>query len=175
MNDGYTLIKTDERDAELFHALVRAVWEGVADKATFSVENMDLAWYRRHMRAPGFGVLARDEGGAAAGVLLVVRPDGEEHNLGADIGLPQEDLAKVIHMDTSAVLPEHRGHRLEQRMLLFAEECLRGTPFVHMLCTIAPDNPASLKSAEKIGYRIVTTREKYGGRVRHILRKDRAP
>lgn len=173
MEDGYTLEKTDESTADLFYKLVRSVWEGVEDKNTFSVQTMGPDWYERHMRAPGFGVLARDEKGNAAGILIVVEPDEEEHNLGYDIRLPEEELPRVIHMDTSAVLPEHRGHRLEQRMLLFAEECLKGTPYTHMLCTISPDNPASLKSAERIGYRAVATKVKYGGMIRRILRKDR--
>ena len=173
MTDGYTLERTDERAAELFYTLVRAVWEGMENKDLFSVGHMDLSWYEQHMRAPGFGVLARDEKENPAGILIAVMPDGEERNLGEDIGLPEEELPKVIHMDTSAVLPAHRGHRLEQRMLLFAEECLKGTPYVHMLCTIAPDNAASLKSAEKIGYRVITTKVKYGGYLRYVLRKDR--
>lgn len=173
MEDGYTLERTNERDADLFYTLVQNVWEGIEDKRIFSVQNMGQDWYERHLKEPSFGILARDKNGMVAGILIVVIPDEEEGNLGKDIGLPEKELSKVVHMDTSAVLPEHRGHRLEQRMLVFAEECLKGTPFIYMLCTISPDNEASLISAKRIGYRVATTKEKYSGMIRHILFKKR--
>ena len=173
MDDGYRLTQEDERMAGLFYGIVRSVWEELPDKSLFAVEKMGPDWYERNLRLPGFGVLARDASGAPAGVLIAVVPDGGEENLGRDAGLPEEALPRVIHMDTAAVLPQHRGHRLEARMLAFAEECLAGTPYVHMLCTISPDNAPSLRSAQRLGYRVAATKEKYGGRLRCVLRKDR--
>ena len=171
--DSYILARAVPEDSDTMYRLLREVYEGLDNKDLFAVETATPAWIQEHISEKGLSVTARTSAGELAGILIVDIPGRDTENLGYDIGLPEEELPRVIHMDTSAVLPEHRGHRLEQRMLLFAEECLKGTPYTHMLCTISPDNPASLKSVERIGYRAVATKVKYGGMIRRILRKDR--
>ena len=85
---------------------------------------------------------------------------------------PEAELDRVALMDVAAVLPEHRGHGLERRMLLWAEEQLPAR-FDRLMCTVSPANPASLHSIERSGYRAVLTKEKYGGHLRHIMLKER--
>ena len=170
-SDGYSLRLARSEEAEALHALMMGVWEGLENREVFAVEDLDLDWVRDKLGPGGFGVVACGPDGRLAGMLLMAYPGLSPENLGWDVGLPEAELNRVCLMETAAVLPAHRGHGLERRMLAFAEEQMAGSPFRYLMATISPDNPPSLRSAEKCGYRILTTKEKYGGHLRHILGK----
>ena len=170
-NDGYTLRLAGSDEAEALDALMHGVWEGLENREVFAVDDLDLEWVRDKLERNGFGVAACAPDGSLAGMLLMAYPGLSEDNLGWDVGLSETELPRVCLMETAAVLPEHRGHGLERRMLAYAEEQLAGSAFRYLMATISPDNPASLRSAERCGYRIMTTKEKYGGHLRHILMK----
>lgn len=169
--DGYRIQKADPFEIPLLHKLIMQVWEEMENKDLFVVENTTEEWLRTYLDGRGFGVTARNQDGELAGLLIVCFPGEDEDNLGRDIGIPETELAKVVHMDTSVVAANHRGHGLEQRMLEYAEICLTGSGYRYLMATVSPDNPASLHSLEKAGYHVVLTKEKYGGYLRHILLK----
>lgn len=87
------------------------------------------------------------------------------------IPLTHANLNRVLHMDSASVLPSHRGHGLERSMIAYAETLVDISKYYYSFATVAPENTASLKSLEKNGYKIVTTKEKYGGFNRYILMK----
>lgn len=173
MPDQYTLELATPSDLNETYALVRRVWELMDNKDLFAVENLTKDWFSTYLGSRGFCVTARAENGELAGLLACCYPGLDEDNLGHDLGYSHEELMQVCLMDIGAVAPEHRGHRLEQRMLLFAEDQLQRTDYVHLLCSVSPHNPASLHSVQKCGYQIMLTKDKYGGHLRHILLKER--
>ena len=170
--DQYRIQKADPTEAPELYRLMRTVWERLENKDLFAVEGMDLEWFRKFLDPRrGFCVTARSETGELAGILMVCRPMEDDDNLGLDVGMTSEQRLRVVHMETAAVLPEHRGHDLERRMLAFAEEKLQGTDTRYLMATISPFNPPSLRAAERLGYQVLLTKEKYGGHLRHILIK----
>lgn len=54
-----------------------------------------------------------------AGLFFLEIPGLSEHNLGHHVNFSEEELKKVVHMDTAVVLPEHRGHGLQSRLMEF--------------------------------------------------------
>ena len=171
--DGYRLRYATASDLPKTFSLMRRVYTLLDDKETFAVGSMGLDWFYEHAHGEhGFGVIAETEAGEMVGFLAVCFPGLSEENLGYDIGLPEKDLPAVACMDTAAVAPEHRGHHLERRMLLWAEEHLSGMPFHFLTCTVSPKNPASMRSVQSCGYRVVCTKEKYGGFLRNVLMKE---
>ena len=150
---------------------MHTVWSGMEDKSLFAVEDLDENWVRERMRDGGFGVVARTEKGELAGMLLVCRYGESEENLGNDLTYPREALNQVCNFECAAVLPDHRGHGLEARMFAFAEDTLRGSEIRVMAMTVSPFNEPSIRSAKKAGFRVVLTKNKYGGMLRHVMVK----
>lgn len=171
IHDGYRLRRVGPEAAGDFYDLIHEVYAQLPDKQLFSVGSIGPEWYEETLRDPGFGVIAESPEGELCGLLIVRIPGLNDKNLGRDIALPDDQLLRVAEMDTAAVLPAHRGHRLERRMLLFAEEELRASPYRLLMCTVSPYNLPSLKSVQTLGYEVMTTKEKYGGYLRHVLLK----
>ena len=89
----------------------------------------------------------------------------------SNIQLTSDNLNRVLHMDSASVLPKHRGHGLEQKMIAFAETLVDTSKYCYSFATVAPDNTASLKSLEKNGYQVMVVKEKYEGLVRCVMMK----
>lgn len=101
---------------------------------------------------------------------VITAPDNNIF-LKCTIALTSENLIRVLHMDSASVLPEHRGHHLESRMIAFAETLIDTSKYCYSFATVAPENTASLKSLERNGYEIMVTKEKYGGVKRYVMMK----
>ena len=118
----YTIRMAGLEDAEEIYALIRRVHSEMPDKSLFALDEWeDLPYFRELLSWKGGGAAAVAPDGTIAGV-LVTRVPGEKGNLGADIGLTEEELPRVIHMEYSVVAPLHRGHGLERRLLAFLDE-----------------------------------------------------
>ena len=155
----------------------------------------DLDYVKDILSGHGFGVVACDESEKIVGNLLVKYPGISKENLGYDmfmkmdmrliddgnqpflqntnlpITLSEENLIRVLHMDSASVLPEHRGHGLECRMIAFAETLVDTSKYCYSFATVAPKNLASLKSLERNGYQVMVTKEKYDGVMRCVMMK----
>lgn len=120
------------------------------------------------MEQDAMGIWLAQDGERIAAVFCVVYPGMKEFNLGYDLGFSEDDLHRVVHMDTVAVHPDYRGQGLQHRMMLHAEQELTGRI---LMCTIHPDNKYSLNNVLKQGYTIKMRVEKYGS-IRYILQKN---
>ena len=120
------------------------------------------------MEQDAMGIWLAQDGERIAAVFCVVYPGMKEFNLGYDLGFSEDDLHRVVHMDTVAVHPDYRGQGLQHRMMLHAEQELIGRI---LMCTIHPDNKYSLNNVLKQGYTIKMRVEKYGS-IRYILQKN---
>lgn len=112
--------------------------------------------------------------GQLIGFRALLIPEIDEEHLGYDLGLPAEELPRVIYQEISAVLPEYRGNRLQQKL---AEVIMEELPhlkeqFRYVCCTVAPMNIPSLKDKFSQRMHIGAFKEKYEGMQRYILVKD---
>lgn len=108
------------------------------------------------------------------GFRALLIPEIDQDHLGIDIGLPEEELSKVIYQEISVVLPEYRGNRLQQTL---AEVVMKELPdlkeqFRYVCCTVAPMNIPSLKDKFSQHMCIKALKSKYNGRERYIFVKD---
>lgn len=132
------------------------------------------AYMQDHIDGPGgFCLVAEAESGALAAYFTVKYAGLEPGALGRQLGFSEQELLCTAQMDSCCVAPQFQGNHLEGRLLLAAEERLRGTPYRHFVGTVHPDNAASLYTALHRGYRIAAANCLcYGTMLRHIVQKD---
>ena len=87
--------------------------------------------------------------------------------------MSEEELNTTAQMDSCCVAPPYQGNGLEGKLLLMAEDTLRGSRYRHLLATVHPDNAASLYTGLHRGYTIAANHVIcYGDKVRDILYKE---
>lgn len=168
----FLIERADPLDYLIMADVIQSVWQQIEQKDWFVADDSE---YTRHTLTEGNGIgykAFEAESGTLAGVFIAALPGDREENLGRDIGLSQEELGKVAHMESVAILPEYRGNGLQYILMKTAEEELRKQGFRHLMCTVHPENKYSRNNMIKQGYRVVLTKEKYGGYLRDILLKE---
>ncbi len=157
-----------------------SVLQAIMETALANIQQKD--WYvaddgefiRRHIKKEGY-TLKYTVGNTIAGFLIVRHPVFAEDNLGKYLSdWTGETLTKVAHMESSAVLPEFRGQKIQKKLLQAAEkiEWERGTRY--LMGTVHPDNIYSAANLEQLGYECLLETEKYGGLRRKIVCKELA-
>ena len=171
-DDGYTLRLATAEDAGDINRIMQAGYDSLENKDLFVMEPPEWVDMVLSDPANGFGVMGIDPNGKAVGYFIVYYPGPEDdYNYGFDLGFTYEQRCQVANMETTAVLPEARGHHLEARMVAFAENHI-DDKHIYYMGTVSPDNPASYKAAEANGYKCMATKEKYGGKMRRIYLKQ---
>ena len=171
----YYLRQAALKDAGEIHSIMDTCYQALEHKEYFICD--DLEYVKDILSGHGFGIVACDENGKIVGNLLIKYPGLSEENLGYDvnessIGLTPDNLNRVLHMDSASVLPEHRGHGLECKMITYAETLVDTSKYCYSFATVAPENTASLKSLKRNGYQVMTTKEKYEGLIRCVMMKE---
>lgn len=164
------LTVASQNDVQDIYDLMRKVYERLEDKTLFVLDSLE--YVNAQITKEGFAVIARNKDESMVGAFIFRYPHMEEDNLGRDIQLADEQLNRVVHMESAVVLPEYRGGGLQSKMLQYAEKLIDKNRYKYFMATVSPDNPASYKSLEKNGYKCMTTKEKYHGKIRRIYLKE---
>lgn len=158
-------------DFKVFADIIQTVWNNLDKKEWFVADNAEYT-YEMLNTGKGIGYKAVDVNtGQVAGVFLTTMPGLGEENLGRDIGLDREELPLVAHMESVAILPEYRGHKLQYRLMQAAESELIEKGFKYLMCTVHPENRYSRNNVLRQGYESVAVKRKYGGYMREIFLK----
>lgn len=96
----------------------------------------------------------------------------DEHNYGYDIEITGDELLKIAQIEATVVHKDYRGNKLQGIICEVIEELARKDDFKILMATASPDNPYSLNTFLKKGFKIEKEKLKYGGLKRAILRKD---
>ena len=107
-----------------------------------------------------------------AGFLIAERYINPKYELAEEI--PSDELFLSIEMDNAGVLPKYRGNHLQGKMILKAESIMKekDSSIKYSYTTVHPNNLASLKTLENIGYKKYKEKLMYGGKIRYIMRKE---
>ena len=167
----FSIERASGEDAEMMADIIEKVWEHIDNKHWFIADDSEYTTrILKEGSSLGYKAVEKDSG-AVAGVFIVVLPGMKEENLGRDIGLAQEELKKVAHMESVAILPSYRGNGLQYSMMQRGEADLKKMGYKYLMCTVHPDNYYSRNNVIRQGYEVVLTKEKYGGYIRDILLK----
>lgn len=88
-----------------------------------------------------------------------------------DMDIP---LAATAHMDNCAIADNYRGRKLQVELCKYCEQilCDQYPNRVHLLCTVHPQNYASMKNMLSCGYKVIKEVDHiYGDQIRCILYK----
>lgn len=96
----------------------------------------------------------------------------ENHNYGYDMDIQGEELLKVGQIESTLVLEEYRGNKLQRIICTYLEEMGLEAKMKWISATVEPNNKYSLNTFEELGYKIVDEKLKYGGLRRYILAKE---
>lgn len=160
-------VRHEELDA--LHRLHQAVVAGLHHPHLFRPDSR--AFMSQHIEARGrtVGIFVDRDLIAYA---VISFPNDDPDNLGRDLPLPPEEFAHVADYDGSAVRPDFRGNRLQQRMTEMRHRYALANDRYHILGTVSPQNAYSLANFLAIGCRVKGVKEKYGGMLRLIIHRD---
>lgn len=164
-----TIRKGGREDLEAYLSFLHDVKQGMDHDEWFFLDPDEEVCAM--MEEGCFSFWLAEDGDRVAGVFCLIYPGLKPFNLGWDLAFDDEQLRRVVHMDTAAVHPDYRGRKLQNRLMAEAERELRRQGRRVLLCTVHPENQYSIRNVLKQGYTIVKKLEKYGS-IRYILRKD---
>lgn len=104
------------------------------------------------------------------GVRTILFPYDSEENLGRYIGLTEEEMSNVVHLDTTNIHSDFRGNSLQKRMIDITLKMLRKSRNLkYLFTTVSPFNIPSIKSILFFNIPIIGLELKYGGVLRFIF------
>lgn len=156
-------------DLEAYLRLLHDVKDTMTNQEWFFLDPDDEI--REMMHSGKMQLWVAEANGQLAGAFDLIYPGLDAYNYGYDLDFGEEQLLRVVQMDTAAVHPDYRGLGLQKRLMKEAEQEILRQPRRILLCTIHPDNKYSLQNVLKQGYTIEKRIAKYGS-VRYVLRKD---
>ena len=163
------LQKALNNDLHNIYSLIKQVYDDLEDKSLFVCDGMDFI--KQQLTETGFGIVTKSNNNIV-GCLIIRFPYPEADNLGIDIGLSDDELSKVAHIESVVVDKNFRGRGLQSKMIKYAEQLIDSNSYKHLLATVSPYNYPSLKSFYYNNYKEILTKEKYGGLTRIILYKN---
>lgn len=131
----------------------------------------DKYYVKEYIQEKGFIVVAETKNGKMAG-FFIIKCQGQKDELTRFLSYSDKKARETVIMDSAAVRKEFRGNSLQKKMLLYAEQLLDKSCCHYLICTVHPQNLASLKSMQESGYKIKNTVKCYNGLKRHILEKE---
>ncbi len=169
-----------ENDISAIAGIMKEAVENLQQREWFVDDNEE--YLAGHIHEEGY-TLVWDEGGEIGGFLVMERPLLSEHNLGRFLHFTDEELLRVIHLESACVRTTFRGKGIQKKLMqkaLWMEETGSSPdaaalarpdayPSRHALCTVHPDNVYSLNNVRSLGLAPVFTGPVYGGWVRHVM------
>ena len=168
---NFIIEEGNSNDIEKVIEVCKIIYENLEYKDWYSIDLMEYNKILKKIEDNAIIVKAlyNDD---LAGFLIVERHINPNHELAKEI--PKDELSSSIEMDNAGVLPKYRGNHLQESLILKAESIMkeRDNSIKYSYTTVHPDNLASLKSLENIGYKKYKEKLMYGGKIRYIMRKE---
>lgn len=171
MNRGDIVIKIASKEhVEEIYKVMGEVYDRLENKTLYVCDNLE--YVKSHIADEGFAVIACNKNSKIVGSFIFKYPGQSDDNLGRDIGLDDNKLEQVVHMEASVVLPEYKGRGLQLAMLKYAEELIDKSKYKYFMAAVSRDNPLSYRTFEESGYSLEMTKEKSDGLMRSIYLKN---
>lgn len=166
---SYEMRFLDKSDLYDIIILQNLIAQSLQSQEIFRLHDEDYFRSLLESKRSVIGVIADEE--LIAYSLIYIPGEGKE-NLGRDVGLPEKELKLVAHLQAAAVHPAYRGKGLQRRMGAAHLKVIEEMGFEHVLCTVSPKNPISLRNVLANGFMIRGLKPKFEGAWRYIMYKN---
>ncbi|PRT25841.1 N-acetyltransferase [Bacillus thuringiensis] len=169
-NESFHVTLLSLEHIEQILSLQNIVVEALEDKSR--LQPLSQEEFQYILKGNGMMIGAFIENELIAFRALLVPPIDDEH-LGLDIGLPENELHRVIYQEISNVHPNCRGNGMQKILanVIMDELQKEDSKYNYVCCTVAPFNIPSLKDKFAQGMEIAVLKEKYGGSLRYVFVK----
>lgn len=160
-----------ERDLEEIFTLIQTVGKEMERKNNeLFAYSKNADTYLQMLKTGICAVAVKDEKIVAS---LLTRPEDNRNGEFDLTGISKGCMSDTIEFATCQVSENYRGNKLEQRLINFVlAELNKSKRYKYAICTVHPDNKASLKSVENCGFHVCTKTKLYGGKTRYVLMKE---
>lgn len=175
MEEAFEMRFVNKHELDLVLELQALIYDGITRKEIFVRDTYEELINALDHNGRIFGVF--NERNHLISYRFISFPGVSSSNMGRDIGLSKESLDKVVHLETTVVHPDYRGNKLQSITLKEALRYIDKKNHHHLICTVSPYNPHSLKNIMEAGLQIKALKQKYGshgdpGVWRFILHKN---
>lgn len=119
-------------------------------------------------------VIGLEADGRLWGYSGILYPGLREDNLGRDLGLSEEELPRVAHLETVAIDPALRGNDLARKIgYLLIDTAQKRRGWQYLLNTTSPYNYPSIRSTFSMHMQVVALTVKYGNKIRYIACREK--
>lgn len=162
------IIRAEYKDIDSILEVMKEAYQFLEDKSWFSAD--DSNFIMNHIEKEGF-ILTALVNHIVIGFLIVRFPKEAMDNLGTYLDLTEDNMSKVVHMESVVVRKEYHGNKIQLGLMKEAEKRIQDTEYRYLFATVHPDNRYSLNNFISLDYNMISTVKKYGGLDRHILYK----
>lgn len=162
--------KLEAKDIDKVMKLQEDIIDALDNKELFAPSTEEEFLYYIEDIGMGLGVFTEKDELIAMGVFGALGQD--EHNYGYDLNLSKEELFKVGQIESTVVLEDYRGNRLQKIICEELEKYGVSRGMKLMTATASPLNHFSVNTFVNMGYDIALEKIKYGGLRRYVLRKN---
>lgn len=164
------LRKLTTLDIEKIMEIQEEIIDGLPNKELFAPSSKEEFLFYLEKVGAGLGVFTEEDKLIAMGIFGALGDD--EHNYGYDLNLKKEELKDVGQIESTVVLEEYRGNKLQRIICEELEKIGVEKGMKIMTATASPLNPFSVNTFVNMGYDIVLEKIKYEGLRRYVLRKN---
>ena len=159
-----------ERDLEEIFTLIQTVGKEMERKNNeLFAYSKNADTYLQMLKTGICAVAVKDEKIVAS---LLTRPEDNRNGEFNLTGISKRCMSDTIEFVTCQVSENYRGNKLEQRLINFIlAELNKSKRYKYAICTVHPDNKASLKSVENFDFAICAKANLYGNKTRYVLYK----
>ena len=164
------IVKLDKSDIKSILKLQDIIIEKLENKELYAATNEEEFLDIIQNKGTIIGVKTEEDALIAMGVFL--KNNYDDHNYGYDIGISGDDLLSVGQIESTVVLPNFRGNKLQQTICEALENIAKENNTKVITATASPYNEFSVNTFLKLGYEIKADKLKYGGLRRYVFAKN---
>ncbi len=106
------------------------------------------------------------------GVFILYSPKNFLEHLANELNIKQDRFFQYVHLELYMLDPKYQGKGLGSFLINKCIELALEKRWKYLVCTVHPNNKASLESLRKSGFELRKTKTMYGDKLRHIMSKE---